>query len=179
MDTAADRLSLNDRLTPSEDEREVFAEALAWMRALDLTTAGPDTLAALDDVAEQLHVFQAMEAAGAPRVALQFTFKMLARLLVTAQVAHERETGTLIPEGDPISADEFRRRHISPIQAEARRVVRVIRRQARTDRSRCPRPRGRRHPRRMAARRAAGIRSGNDPGADEPEHPYAHKGACA
>ena len=147
------------------DDRLVLAEAVAWLRGLDLTTAGPDTRAAVTDVAATLQRFQDLEAAGAAPVALRFIFSCLVRQLVVAQVVHERETETLIPEGEPISADEFRRRHIAPIDAEARHVVRTLRRQAKTRRRpRCQaRPRARR---RAAARRAAGIRSGTDPGED-------------
>jgi len=163
--------TVDHRLTASDDDREVFAKALAWLRGLDLTTGGPDTRAALEGVAETLHRLEHLEAIGAAPTALKFIFKVLACQLIEAQVTHERETGTLIPEGEPVSADEFRRRHITPMQAEARRVVRVMRRQARANRSRChARPHARRL-RRTAARRAAGIRSGNDPGDDGPAEP--------
>src|SRR5215203_1645957 len=160
MHRTADQLSTADA--------EVLADALAWLRRLDLATAGPDTLSAVDDVADVLGVLRELEAVSAAPAAVEFVSYTLFRLLIVAQTAHERETGTLEPAEEPISAAEFRRRHIAPIEAEARRVVRVIRRQARPDRgTRCHvRPRGRR--RRTAARRAAGARSGNDPGPGEP-----------
>lgn len=151
------------------DEVAAVQAIFAWLEQLNLADLGPRASEAFDEFNALYAEARDLQDAQADLEAIAFTCRLMLFALAGVEAAHDAETGNIDVSEPPISREEFRRRHIAPLNAESRRLVRALRRRYRVPHGRVRGARGcgHRRVRRNAAQRAAGVRSGTDPGDPE------------
>jgi hypothetical protein len=161
-------------LTGPEEDVSAAQNAIDWLEDLNVDTLNSAARDALDEFTYVYHQARGIAGPHGDRDAVAFVCRVMLIMLIAAKAHAERDDDTEHVQSE-ISRDEFRQRHIAPIRAESRRLVRVLRRRYRVPHGRVRGARGcgHRRARRSGTKRAAGIRAGTDPG-DDGEHAGLH-----
>jgi hypothetical protein len=160
------------KFTGSAEDLAIVEELIDWLEAVDIGSLGPRAEETLLTFAETYDAACEAEAAKFPARAIAFVWDVTIKMLLAAKTRHEIETGQIDTSERRMSREEFHHKHIAPLYAEARRVERSLRGHRRVpQRHTGRRTRGCTRARRTGARRAAGVRSGSDPGDPDSEPP--------